>query len=75
MAGPTDGVFGVDHAADYVLEIRAMAARHPTLTYIAPKTEGAPHMAAWDDDKGSHLVKFDYLRDLAAHLRPMFGER
>ena len=73
--GPTDGVFGVDRAPDYVLEIRAMAAAHPTLTYIAPKVDDGLHTATWDDDGGSRIVKFDYLPDLVKFLRPRFGAR
>jgi hypothetical protein len=73
--GPTDGAFGVDRAADYVLEIRAMEAAHPTLTYIAPRGDGFLHRATWDDDDGSHLVKFSYLPDLVSFLRPRFSAR
>lgn len=69
--GPTDGVFGVDRAADYVKEIRAMVSAHPTLTYIAPKGDGA-HIATWDDDEASHKVEFSYLPDLVGFLRARF---
>lgn len=72
--GPTDGVFGVDRAPDYVLEIRAMVAAHPTLTYIAPRG-GGPHVITWDDDDGSHKAEFSYLPDLVAYLRARFGAR
>jgi hypothetical protein len=75
MAGPTDGVFGVDRAADYVREIRAMEAAHPTLTYIPPGTEDGPHAATWDDDNGSQKAEFSYLPDLVLYLRARFGAR
>lgn len=75
VMGPTDGVFGVDRAADYVLLIGAMEAAHPTLTYLRPQSPGAPHGAAWDDDEGSHKVTFDHLRDLYRFLALRFGER
>ena len=67
------GPHGVDRAPDYVLEIRAMEAAHPTLTYIAPKGDAGLHAATWDDDDGSHLVKFSYLPDLVGFLRPRFS--
>lgn len=73
--GPTDGVFGVDRAIDYVAAIEALEAAHPTLTYLRPRSEDAPYAATWDDDEGSHKVTFDHLRDLYRFLALRFGAR
>lgn len=69
------GPHGVDRAADYVMEIRAMEASHPTLTYIAPQAGDGPRAAVWNEDDGAHQVARDELRDLVLYLRARLGAR
>ena len=62
-------------APDYVKEIRAMEAAHPTLTYIAPQGEDDPHAATWNEDDGAHQAARAELRNLVLYLRARFGAR
>jgi hypothetical protein len=54
---------------DQVADMLALAAAHPTLTYIRPPAPGAPHMITWDDDKGSQRHAEDDLGDLVRFAR------
>lgn len=53
--------------------LRALAAGHPTLTYVPPAGDGE-HLATWMEDDGPHTERRDTAGGLAAAMRARFGE-
>lgn len=62
-----------DTEDDAVMVLRALAAGHPTLTYVPPAGDGE-HLATWMEDDGPHTVRRDTAGQLAAAMRARFGE-